>query len=26
VIWIDTQLTMIRDIGIAQYTQHQIGE
>ncbi len=23
--WIETQLTMIRDIGIAQYTQHQIG-
>lgn len=24
--WIDTQLTMIRDIGIERYTQHQIGE
>lgn len=23
--WIDTQLTMIRDIGIELYTQHQIG-
>lgn len=23
--WIDTQLTMIRDIGIQQYTQSQIG-
>ncbi len=23
--WIETQLTMIRDIGIGQYTQHQIG-
>ncbi|HSL75255.1 MAG TPA: bacterioferritin [Ilumatobacteraceae bacterium] len=24
--WIDTQLSMIRDIGIELYTQHQIGE
>lgn len=24
--WIDTQLTMIRDIGIQNYTQSQIGE
>lgn len=23
--WIDTQLTMIRDIGIGMFTQHQIG-
>ena len=24
--WIDTQLTMISDIGIELYTQHQIGD
>lgn len=24
--WIDTQLSMIEDIGIELYTQHQIGE